>query len=94
MKLWLLKNKTSTSEALNPWEPWFDKAFGFVVRAETEREARLIADENAGEENAGARDCRVNSRTKRPWLRAEFSTCIELTQNEEAGLILQDFSRA
>lgn len=41
MKLWLLR-------PIDPhgglWDPWFDKIFGFVVRAETETEARTLAD--------------------------------------------------
>lgn len=36
MKLWLLRPVVGLDENDNPWWPWYDKAFGFVVRAETE----------------------------------------------------------
>ena len=36
MKLWLLK-------PIKRWTVWYDKAFGFVVRAATEDEARAAA---------------------------------------------------
>jgi hypothetical protein len=37
VRLWLLRPVESGSAF---WEPWYDKAFGFVVRAETEEDAR------------------------------------------------------
>ena len=40
MKLWLIRTRDPTSGA---WDPWYDKAFGFVVRAETEGQARKFA---------------------------------------------------
>jgi len=40
--------------ALERWVPWFDKVFGFVIRAKNEIEARKIAQENAGEEDPSA----------------------------------------
>ena len=36
MRLWLLRPQEGLIEGDNPWDPWYDKAFGFVVRAETE----------------------------------------------------------
>jgi hypothetical protein len=44
MKLWLLRPKEGRSH----WEPWYDKAFGFVVRANSETEARKLASGDAG----------------------------------------------
>lgn len=36
MKIWLLRPIDGCDE----WNPWYDKAFGFVVRAAREQEAR------------------------------------------------------
>jgi len=68
----------------DPWELWFTKAFGFVVRAETELEARCIADNNAGDENSSA--------GRHPWLNDADSVCLELTADGPAGEIMRDFA--
>lgn len=77
MKLWLLKAK----EEMPPWNSGYDKAYGFVVRAETEERAREIAEENSGNEAA----------KYSAWLKLEFSTCTELLPEGEESLILRDF---
>ena len=79
MKLWELKPRRESGA----WEPWYDKAFGFIVRAETETDARRIAAENHGDEG------------KYAWLEAEQSTCSELTaEGTAAEVILRDFAAA
>lgn len=85
MKLWLLKPCEGLPSNYNPWEPWYDKAFGFVVRADTEATARQIADNNSGDEGTPYVS---------PWLDANYSTCVELLPDGEAGLILQDYHAA
>jgi hypothetical protein len=89
MKLFELRPVEGLKED-NPWNPWYDKSFGFIVRAETEEEARKIAHENSGDE---ALDEQYN-RTIPAWLNKEYSTCTELTDDGEAGMIMQDFARA
>ena len=92
MKLYLLKpvadlpqpGPGKTSVDGNPWSPWFDKAFGFVVRAETEQEARNLAHGAAGDEN----------RHGSPWLEPKFSTCAELIPEGEIGIVVRDFAAA
>lgn len=49
MKLWELRPINRTGEETpmggqkpDPWDPWYDRAFGFVVRAETAEDARRI----------------------------------------------------
>ncbi len=84
MKIFELRPAKKLKDNDNPWNPWFDKSFGFIVRAETEDEARKIAHENAGDENQG----------ETPWLDSKYSTCIELTSDGKAGLIMNDFARA
>jgi hypothetical protein len=78
MKLWLLRPKEGRSH----WEPWYDKAFGFVVRANSETEARKLASGDAGDEGEEA------------WLLQQLSTCVELTADGEAGIIMLDFHSA
>lgn len=91
MKLWLLEPIGDGDEDYKdtPWEIWYDSVFGFVIRAETEQEARQIADSQAGDENkrwlpGGAQT------TIHPWLDPEQSTCVELLPDGEPGVILRD----
>lgn len=88
MSLWLLRPNDYGHDdgwvgaAGSPWEKWYDKAFGFVVRAETENEARRMAQEQSGDEGDTA------------WLSSEFSTCTELTADGEAAVVIRDFAAA
>lgn len=75
MKLWILKVATA-------WDPWYDKADGFVVRAETEESARKWASNNHGDEGAEA------------WLDDGLTICEELTAEGDPGVILRDFNAA
>lgn len=95
MKLWLLQAKDGKlPNDDNPWEPWYDKAFGHVVRAETEEAAREIAHENAGDENRGEFMRKEIAKTKQPWKDQKYSTCVELTAEGTRGLVLTDFHAA
>jgi hypothetical protein len=101
MKLWLLRPVDNLPDDANPWEPWYDKAFGFVVRAETEEGARRLATEEAGDEKHGPRttsdedlDRTYYSRDVKPWEQPSYSTCVELTAEGEPGIIIQDFRSA
>ena len=91
MKLWLLRPVEYLPD--NPWKPRYDKAFGFVIRSNTEDEARYIANENGGDENGP-----VSFSTYRtggnPWLDPKLSTCIELLPDGEPGLVIRDFASA
>lgn len=87
MKLWLLR----PVEGDHHWEPWYSKAFGFVVRAETEEDARKIADRNGGNETSTEYS---EDQSRHPWLDAEHSTCNELTQDGSEGMIIEDFASA
>ena len=94
MKLWLIKAREDLPADDNPWEPWYDKNFGFVVREETEEGAREIAHENAGDENRGVFSGKEISKTKEPWRDVKYSTCTELNAHGEQGLVLKDFCAA
>ena len=96
-KLWLLEPIRDLPEGDNPWEPWYDKVFGFVVRAENEIEARRFADEKAGDENRGEFLAAKIANTKNPWLDSSYSTCVSLfigslgsESDEPDGVILKD----
>lgn len=78
-RLWILEPINPSD---GPWEPWYDKAFGFVVRACSEQEARSFAAEESGDEGG------------RPWLSSEFTTCEVLTHKGDTGVILQDYHSA
>jgi len=95
MRLWLLENNKALSNnpcdpacKLNPWHPWYDKAFSMVIRAETEEQARGIAHIQAGDENN-----ELDS-VPAPWKDPAYSTCVELTAEGEAGLIMREYRQA
>lgn len=89
MKLWLLEPVRTLPVDDNPWEPWYDKAFGFVVRAETEAEARALAQAEGGDEIYGpnVNDCPA-------WTDNRYSTCVELLPDGPIGVVLRDFASA
>jgi hypothetical protein len=81
MKLWIVK----AVEGADPWEPWYDKAFGFVVRADTETRARELAQASGGCEIMGNANA---------WTDRRFSTCEELLPAGEEGILIQDYHAA
>lgn len=84
MRLWILRPVEGLPENDDPWEPWYDKAVGFVVRAETEAAARRLANAQAGDENSHAA----------VWLDRAVSTCVELTPEGDEGVVLRDYMAA
>lgn len=94
MKLWLLRPVETDAIAPNgkpckripaAWEPWYDKAFGFVVRAESEEAARALAHADGGDESRGDRA---------PWLDPQQSICVELTEQGTEEVVVRDFASA
>lgn len=75
MRLWLLRPVTG-------WKPWYDSAFGFVVRAETEERARHIASTEAGDEGSVV------------WFDPAKTTCVELQAAGPEEIVLRDFAAA
>ena len=86
LKLWLLrpykKFQSHYTDEVSPWNPWYGKAFGFVVRAETEEEARKLASEDCGEEG------------KEAWVSGKYSGCMALRIEGKAKIIIRDFASA
>ena len=90
MKLWLLRPIKNLGED-NPWDTCYEKSFGFVVRAETEEQARDYAHEDAGDENMGEFIGGWFAKTKAPWKDQRYSSCVELTKNGKPGIVMRDF---
>lgn len=92
MKLFHLYPKKKF-EGENPWDPWYDKVHGFIIRAESEEEARKIANQNGGDET-GPIKYTVYRTGGDPWLDANFSDCVELTNEGDKGVIIRDYASA
>lgn len=82
MKLWILTTVEGLGAIESSWEPWYDRAFGHIVRANTEDEARELAANECGDESSDA------------WLDPNMSTCHELLEGGRAGVIMTDFHAA
>ncbi len=94
MRLWILRPVEDLDKDDDPWTPWYDKAFGFVIRADTETEARQLAHDDAGDENRGEFLREKISKTTEPWKDVKYTTCIELIKQGEKGVVIQDFNAA
>ena len=70
MKLWLLERG---------FDGTYDANCGFVIRAETEQEARALGEKQSGDEPDGC------------WLDPKESKCSELLPDGEPGIVLTDF---
>jgi hypothetical protein len=91
MKLWILKPQTITRNRDNPWHVNWDCAIGFVVAAETEAEARMLAQKSGGDETNHEKQ--NFDKTFPAWLESKYSTCEELTaSNVTAGVVMCDFN--
>lgn len=80
MKWWLLRPIDKDAQE-GPWDPWYDRAFGFVVRAETETQARALATTKGGQEV---------SVEPTSWTDPGLSSCIELAIDGPAEVVLSD----
>lgn len=95
MKLWLLRIGFHRSQ------PWYDKAFGFVVRAETEAEARALVAQIEREEELedglvtrNAELAYAGHEGVETWSDPQHSTCVELKPEGATEVILRDFRSA
>lgn len=93
-KLYILRPVKDLPDGDNPWKPWYDKSFGFIVSASTAWEARRLANDNAGDENRGNFLGEETAKTKSPWLNPVYSSCKLLTPSDKSEIIMQDFSAA
>jgi hypothetical protein len=90
MKLWLLRPVDGLPLGDNPWEPYYDCTFGYVIRAESEDMARQLAHENGSQENNDFYGQDRKSNTTAPWLDPTYSTCVELPVDGEQAIIMAD----
>jgi hypothetical protein len=81
MKLWHLKPIDPHS---GPWKPWYDKAFGFVIRAEDEETARYAAESCGGDE----------IRHGNVWQDNTLTSCVELLPEGEQEVVIGDYHAA
>ena len=91
MKLWHLTPKENLVK--DPWTPWYDKAMGFVIRAETEEQARKLATKQGGDEVDRFGGYNKEAR-KDAWLNSQYSDCAELLTDGEEEVIIRDFAAA
>lgn len=86
-KLWLLRPQKPILWPLsNPWND-YDTVDGFVIRAETEQEARQLAQRNAGTE-CGSVD--PEHGTIPAWTDKRYSSCVELHDDGDTEIVMID----
>jgi hypothetical protein len=79
MKLWLLEMRENLPRDDNPWNGHYYVADGFVVRAIDELQARSMAQQFHGDEATLGRPV---------WTEERYTTCVELTTDGEASVLL------
>lgn len=77
-----MKTKLYILEPVKDWKPWYDKLFGVIVRARTEKQARKMASKYAGDEG------------KEVWLDADKTTCTLLLNEGDVEVIMTNFANA
>lgn len=93
MKLWLLRpigfegHHWESPDKGSPWQVWYDTMAGFVVRAETELQARELAAEVAGEEQFADRARNIR-RIPNPWIESDLVSCTELMAEGAPGVLI------
>lgn len=80
MHFWRLDAIHGLLEGDDPWKPEYVKIFSMVVRAESEKIARLAATEEAASEISGFPDA---------WTNPKYSTCIEIPVEGHTEVILR-----
>lgn len=90
MNLYLLKAREDLPREDNPWNPWYDKNFSLVVRAENETAARELAHAEGADENRGTFMGRKVADTEGPWLLDKYSTCDVLPVDGAAEVVIVD----
>lgn len=82
MRLWLLR-------PVKDWSPWYDRAFGFVVRAEDAACARKAITTAKEKWDFGSGD-----EGEAVWLDETKTSCVELTVDGPQEVIMRDFRAA
>lgn len=88
---WLLKPLDDEQPV---WNPWYDKAFGFLVSARTEEEARAIANDNGGDETGPVSNV-IYRHGGDPWLDPELTSCVKVVGGTgKPEVLLRNFASA
>ena len=94
MRLWFLRPRAGVlARESHPWRPWFDKVFGIVVRAQSEAQARALAQGEAANEGLGiyrTLGYRHEAIAAGVWLDPTYTACDELEAGGPAGILLVD----
>jgi hypothetical protein len=92
MQLWILRPQLEVLEReAHPWTPPFDKTLGVLVRAESEGEARQLAQTKAGYEGLGVYfglGLAEDEIAEDVWLKPVWTSCDELTPEGDSEVIL------
>ena len=96
MKLYRLKPKNFISEDNDPWWIPYNCMLAIVVRADSEKRAREIAADNAGDERFNyplkfVRKSELKERTVNPWLDENITVCEIVTCDGEEEIIMEDW---
>lgn len=94
MKIWHLRRNETLPDGDDPWEPWFDKTFGFVIIAPSPEAARALANANSGDENRGEFMGKQTAKTNAPWLDPKYSSCEEIVVAGPERIVLADHRAA
>ena len=93
MKIWQLLPSADVKESNDPWSSRYDCYYGFVIAAETEEQARQMAQAES------YRTCACETQTwidqdgsdvaveRQVWTDPRFTTCVELTAGNEPRII-------
>jgi hypothetical protein len=106
MKLWLLRPSDwdkAQAEGEPPIAPFdgYNIAQGFVVRADTEQDARKLAETQEGDERGRIPGAAPGFEDEgfykygegsSPWLNPEVTSCVELPVDGKAAVILRDYA--
>jgi hypothetical protein len=92
MNLYILKPRETLPEDDNPWDPWYDKMFAVIVRAENEESARHMAACAGGDEVS--RPFAGSPGNFKSWEDPHYSTCEILSSDGDEEVIITDVKQA
>lgn len=82
MALWILRPRQDLDKDDDPWDSPYNKCHGFIIRATTEGEARIMANFMGVDEKTSHRDV---------WIDSNYSTCEELHSDGLTNIIMMEF---
>ena len=89
MKIWRIAPLNNLPKDKDVFD--YDCAHGFVVKAETEADARALAQANGGDEVGRYLPEGERHTAPQVWIDPSYTECIEVTTEGEQEIILTDF---